>query len=401
MNLRAALLALAGPLLAAAVAGCVSRPSKPLPPEPFVFRSLNLRQQNADGQPAWEITSPEARYDLTSQEALARQLRGTVFRGGKPHILVSADAARVIEDGQRLELKGAVRITLVGANPVRISGDRASWQPRQNLMVIDRRPVALDRRSRLSASTARYLLADDRLELRGGALLEQWLEADERQPAGQTRTSRPPAPLRVSTNGIDWRPEQGSLVAPGTVLGQRWTKPGPLADLRLTATGLRGNLREGLVDLQAPVRLRSRGGRGWLDAGQTRWAVNDQWLASDRPFRGGLRQLNGQGDALRIDLAASTVLVPSGCRLQQPAEQLLAQRCLWHWPSGRVLADGGVELRRQAYRQITRARVLNGNIGVNGLAVFTAPGSRVSSQLTLPQGAGQMPRAGATPPVQF
>lgn len=396
MSHRPAPWALAGVLLVAGLAGCVSQPRKPQPPEPFVFRSLNLRQQNANGQPAWEITSPEARYDLTSKAALARQLRGTVYRGGTPHIQVSAATAQVIDDGRRLELKGSVRITLLGANPVRISGDRASWLPHQNLMEIDRRPVATDRRSRVSAKTARYLLAADRLELRGGAVLEQW-----QAPAATPTASRPPAPLRVSTASIDWRPEQGALLAPGAVLGQRWSTAGPVADLRLTATGLRGNLRQGLVDLLAPVRLRNRDGNGWLDAAQTRWAINDQWLASDQPFRGAMRQLSGRGDALRIDLVASTVQVPHGCRLQQPGELLLAQRCLWHWPSGRFQADGEVELRRKAYQQITRASVLKGTIGANGEAVFTAPGGRVQSQVVLPPGTAQRPQAAATPPVTF
>ena len=401
MSLRTTPLALAGVLLAAGLWGCVSRPRKPQAPEPFVFRSLNLRQQDADGKPAWEITSPEARYDLTRKEALARQLRGTVFRRGKPSILIRADTARVIEDGRRLELKGAVRITLLGASPVHISGDRASWQPRQNEMLIDQRPVAVDRRSRLSARSARYLLAEDRVELRGGTVLEQWQAPAVAEGASQSQAPRPPAPLRMTTASIDWHPEQGGLSAPGAVLGQRWSKPGPVADLRLTAAGLRGNLRQGMVDLQAPVQLRNPAGDGWLAAGQTRWAIQEQWLASNRPFRGAMGQLSGQGDALRIDLVASTVLVPRDCRLQQPGEQLRAQRCLWQWPTGRFRADGGVELRRQAYRQITRATLLNGTIGSNGVAVFSAPGARVHSQVMLPPGSGQRPQGAATPPVTF
>jgi LPS export ABC transporter protein LptC len=381
--------------LLVSLSGCVSQARKPQPPEPFVFRSLNLRQQSADGQPAWEILSPEASYDITSKVAQARNLRGTVFRAGQPHILVNARNAKVVDDGQRLELQHGVVITLLGVNPVQISGDRAVWLPRQNVMLIDRHPVATDRRSRIRARTARYLLADDRVELRGGTVLEQW----QQPPLG--KGPRPPAPLRVSTTGIDWKPEQGRLLAAGAVQGQRWSTPGPVADLQLTATGLQGNLRQGVVDLLAPVRLRNREGNGWLAAGQTRWAIHDQWLASDQPFRGALRQLSGQGQALRINLAASTVLVPSGCELQQPGEQLRAQRCLWHWPSGRVLADGGVELRRQTYQQITRASVLHGRIGSDGLAVFTAPGSRVTSQFTLPQGAGQPGPQAAGPPVTF
>ena len=140
---------------------------EPAPPEPFVFRSLDLRQQNGKGEPAWDLTSPEARYDLIRQLAQASRPRGTIYRRGKPHITVSATRGTVIGDGQAIQLEGDVLITLLGRNPVRISGDQARWIPRDDLMVIDRRPLATDRRSRISAQTARYLLAEDRVELRG------------------------------------------------------------------------------------------------------------------------------------------------------------------------------------------------------------------------------------------
>jgi hypothetical protein len=77
--------------------------------------------------------------------------------------------------------------------------------------------------------------------------------------------------------------------------------------------------------------------------------------------------------------------------LLQPGEQLQAQQCLWHWPNGQIRAQGSVVVRRQANQQITRADQLQGRIGTNGLAVFSSPGARVQSQVTLPP-------AGANPP---
>jgi hypothetical protein len=46
------------------VAGCVSTTPKQETVEPFLFRSLDLRQQDGKGLPAWSLTSPEARYDI-------------------------------------------------------------------------------------------------------------------------------------------------------------------------------------------------------------------------------------------------------------------------------------------------------------------------------------------------
>lgn len=408
-------------MAASLLAGCVSRTREPATPEPFVFRSLDLRQQTGKGEPAWDLTSPEARYDLIRQLAQARQPRGSIYRRGKPHITISARRGTVIGDGQAIQLEGDVLITLLGRNPVRITGDQARWIPRQNLMVIDRRPVATDRRSRIRGQVARYLLAQDLVELRGAPLLEQW---SRQQPAdGQ----RGPAPIRVKAISVDWKPEQGNLTAQGPVQGERFNLKGHAGkdqagqrrqeqtgqrkpdqataarpDLLLTSSGLRGNLREGFIDLLEPVRLRDTKGSSWLNARQTRWAINEEWLASDQPFEGAMNKLQARGNALRINLADESVFVPSACALNQPGEQLTADRCLWNWTSGRFDAEGSVVLRRQAYKQVTRSARLQGRIGKDGTAVFTSPGARVNSQFTLPPKGERRPATKpAAPPVTF
>jgi LPS export ABC transporter protein LptC len=400
------------PLLPAAalvllLPGCVSQPTAKPPPEPFVFRSLNLRQQDKDGAPAWELSSPEARYDINRRVAQARQPRGVIYLRGKPRYRIAARSGTVIGDGQAVQLEGDVSITLLDNNPVRITGDQVRWLPSQNLMLIDRRPVATDRKSRLKARTARFLVADDRIELRGNATLEQWEGQGGRKP----QVGQGPAPFTISTAAVDWKPNNGALTAPAGVTGERSLRQATgagaggtkaSADQTLTASGLNGNLRQGFVDLLAPVRLVDRVQPGWLKAERTRWAINDQTLTSEQPFSGKINKLAAQGARLQINLAQATVLVPQACALQQPGESLTAERCLWHWTTGRFDATGSVVLRRQAYKQITRANSLQGQIGNDGTAIFTSPGARVFSAFTLPK--GQQPsgqRRTAAPPIAF
>lgn len=379
------------------LAGCVSRPRQPVAAEPFVFRSLDLRQQTGSGQPDWDLSSPEARYDLVRQLAQVRRPRGSVYRNGKPHITISAELGTVIGDGQAIQLEGDVRILVRGARPIQIRGDQLRWIPGERLMVIDRRPQASDQRFRIRAQLVRYRLDKDLLELRGAPLLEEWSNP---QPL---LAKRPSAPIRLHVASLDWRPDQGDLRAPGPVRGERFSAtPKPRQPLTLLASGLSGNLRRGYLDLLEPVRLQEGDGSGWLQARRVRWAIEEQWLASDQPFAGQLRNLRARGDGLRINLSDQTVLVPEGCRLDQPASQLSAARCLWHWPSGRFAAEGDVVLRRTAYQQITRASRLNGRIGASGQAEFFSPGGRVHSRITLPP---QPPRkqaaTGAGPRVVF
>lgn len=379
--------------LATGLTGCTSAPRPQPPEEPFVFRALDLRQRDALGAPAWELISPEARYDIARQLAQARQPRGTIYKQGKPHITVRAQSGTVIGDGQAIQLEGDVQITLLGANPIRIQGDQVRWIPRQDLMVIDRMPAAIDRNTRIQAGLARYRIKADQLELRGSPVLEHWQQAGT-----ATKPSPQGAPLRVQTAWVNWRPDQGDLVASEPVRGVR--REGN-SQLELRAQGLKGNIRQGYVDLQAPVQVRDPKRQGWLNASTTRWSINDQLLSSDQPVQGAFNTLKGQASRWRVNLANSTVALDGSCRIEQPGERLTANQCLWNWPTGRFQAQGAVELRRASYSQITRAGLLRGRIGADGVAVFTAPGTRVNSRFTIPpqQRGSQRPRRAA--PVQF
>lgn len=380
------------------VAGCASAPRNPGSSQPFAFRALDLRQQDPAGRPAWALQSPEARYDISRKFAQALRPRGTVFRDGKASIEISAQRGTVIGDGQAIQLEGDVRIRLLGKDPVEISGDAARWLPREDLMVIDQRPVATDRRSRITAQTARYLINKDLVELRGAPVLEHWQEGRNTDP------KKASFPLKVKTRWVDWKPDQGDLTAPALVRGERFdpavkpkagVKPKPA--MVLTAQGLKGNLRAGYVDLLAPVQVRSADRKGWLNAQQTRWAINEQRLSSALPFSGELNALKAKGQAFQIDLKASDVLIPAGCVIEQPGEQLSARACLWNWPSGRFEAREQVVLRRQTYKQITRADRLDGKIGNDGVAIFSSPGARVNSRFTLPKSQQGGQRRPATP----
>jgi LPS export ABC transporter protein LptC len=392
------------PLALAALVGCVQPPAKKQAPEPFVFRSLNLRQQNAKGEPAWELTSPEARYDIERRLAQARNLQGVTYLRGKPHYRVSARVGTVLNDGELIQLEGDVRITLLGQDPVVIRSQQVRWLPRQELMVMDSRAVATDRRSRLTAEKARFLLQQDRLELRGQPQLERWdpTRTKGARSAGAAASApaepavRPVAQEILKVRRADWSPGSGLLQAAGPVRGRR--SEGQL----ITASALEGNLRQGFVDLLAPVRVSDPGRKGWLEAQRSRWDLTGQTLRTATPFRGQLDKLAIQGNALDIDLQRELVVVPAACALQQPGETLRAQSCRWNWSTGRFEAVGDVVLSRSAYRQVTRAARLEGAIGKQGQAVFTTPGGRVNSELTLPPpGAGGTKARRPAAPVEF
>jgi LPS export ABC transporter protein LptC len=322
---------------------------------PFVFRSLDLRQQDVLGRPNWELTSPEARYDLRRRLARALQPRGVIYSGGKPAYRVEASTGTVINDGAVILLEGRIRLQRLGDEPVMIQGSRVRWVPSRNLMEIDRHPEGFDPHTRLSAERATFRIDKDTLELHGRPRLQRWAKAFDpflAQPVGDPQ-------IVVTVGTVQWKPGTGALSARGPILGER-RPPGTPADRPpqvLTATSLSGNTLKQQFSLGPPVLFR------------------------DPAVAGGVR---AQGQALQVDGAQRLLRIPEGCLIQQNGASLQADSCAWNWETQAIAADGSVLLQRPANRQITRGGRLRGRLGEKGVVVVTAPGGRVFSQYQVP-----------------
>lgn len=376
-------------LLLPLLAGCEQRVAREEPTAPFVFRSLNLRQQDPQGRPAWQLTSPEARYDLSRKVAQAQELRGTIFSGGKPLYRLSATSGTVLNDGALIQLEGMATLERLGSQPVVVRARRVRWYPRQARMVLDQRPIATDRDLQISADRAVFRIDQDKLELRGA-------------PAFTRRTAAAPASAEIvlTASSIDWYPTSGNLIAPGPIRAVRRLAAGK-APQTLTAPSLRGNTLQQNLVLQAPVRFSDPAAKAVLQGGETTIELTRQVVTSRYAFTGAIDKLKLAGHGFELLNRQKLAVITSACRLQQPGETLTARRCQWNWSNQAIESRGGVVLRRQANDQITRARRLVGRIGTNGLAVFTSPGSRVETRLRLPSGAqGQGSNAQADrPPI--
>ncbi len=354
---------------------------------PFVFRSLNLRQQDKQGRPAWELTSPEARYDVRRRLARAINPRGVIYRNGKPSYELEASSGTVINDGEVILMEGRIRLRQLGKNPLLIKASRLRWYPQQDLMQIDRDPEALDRQNRIVASKARFLLDKQQLELRGKPQLQRWSKRfdplkDEKRPSPE---------LVIKASQADWQPETGLLDVRGPVRATRRPAAGSPAGqkpMTLTASALQGNTIKQEFVLNGPVNLIDSAQNTTLKASKLLIDVKDNRIRSDQPFTGNRGDLQVRGRVLVVDGTRDTVLIPSGCELDRPGESLRAESCSWNWTTQAVTAQGSIRLRRNTNRQFTRGERLTGQLGAKGQLEITAPGGRVFSQFQVPQKSG-------------
>ena len=378
------ILTLAGSLLAS---GCRERQPLTTPEAPpFVFRALDLNQRAQDGSRDWDLTSPEARYDLNSRTIRARRPTGILYRDDKPAFSISADLATVLNDGELVVLEGAVQLKQLQEESVLIQGNRLVWTPEQSTMVLSDKPEAVNQDSRLVAQSLTFQQTTSQLVFSGPTVLYRW----QKQRSLETE----PDTSIVAANG-QWNLETGQLTAEGPIKAERQS------GRQLTATGLRGNTKSSLIELSAPVQVTLEEGQGTVTAGPTRWQYAKKQLSSSAPFVAELRQGSVRGGGFTINEATTTVIIPQDCRLNQPGEVLTAARCSWNWTLERVIADGDVVLRRDELNQVTRAARLEGFVGDDGSLQFGAPGQRVRSQIKLNQDPAGSSQGKRSPAVSF
>lgn len=369
-------------LLPLAGCGSPSRSRRDDVVPPFVFRALDLRQQTPLGQPTWELTSPEARYDLRRRFAQASSPRGVIYRDGKPLYRLQADSGAVVSDGEAILLEGNLRVQRLGDQPVLITASRARWLPKRQLLLIDRQPQADDRQGRLRAQQARFLLNEDRLVLSGRPVLEHW----ERSFDPFSATPRPAPPITVQASAVSWKPGSGEIHADGPLQARR-RPPGAAAagaPQRLTAASLDGNTRSRIFTLRGDIRFDDQVSGDSFNGRDLELVVGSSLAKTANPFEARRGDLQISGTGLQVDGLQHWVRIASACRVSQPGERLQADRCGWNWTSNAVEAAGNVLIERSANGQVSRGQVLSGRLGEAGSLRVSAPGGRVQSRFRLP-----------------
>lgn len=351
-------------------------------PPPFVFRKLELEQKKSSGDIDWKLSSPEARYEFSRRLVRAKQPVGVLYSKNKPSFKIRADFAVVINDGEQIMLEGDVQLQQVNGQKILIKGERLRWLPELSRLVMDEQPRAFDDRSRITAAVATLQQDTNDLSLSGPVQLDRWQNK-------LALTAKPDTAVRTSQ--AFWNLESGSLKADGPVLGQRRNQEGVVLE-QLEGRELVGNTQKGVITVKSPVIVTMPRNKGLLRAKDTSWNFRQQTLESNDAFQGLINQTQINGEGFRAELDQSTVVIPEGCRIQQPGEQLEARQCRWNWTTDEVLATGGVRVERESNNQITEAETLTGTVGDEGTLTFSAPGKKVRSQLTIEEETGGQDR---------
>ena len=358
---------------------------------PFVFNQLTLRQNSPDGEPLWELRSPSSKYTINDRVSRIQKPIGTLFDEGKPSYRIFAPEALVIGDGDQIELIDGVTMRALDDSGQVIKAKKVIWRPSDELLVLEGDAQAFDKVNEVTADKAVYYAPHSTLNLENNVVLRAW-------DAGIDRNVKPN--LIAYSKFAQWNTDNGNLHARGPISGYQTDEPGKVRIL--TAKEIRGNAKEKWLDFMAPVRIEEPVDKLLINAGKTRYWLEEKKITSSAPVDGTFKELKATGSQLEILQADKQVTIGKDCKLTQPGESLEAKRCRWNWGSGAVQAIGDVVLKRDELNQETRAQQLSGITTDEGRVVFTSPGDQVRTQLEFKNQDAAKPSQGSSgPPVQF
>ena len=356
------------------MSSCESEPSvqeKTQGSTPFVFRSLDLKQRRPDGVRDWELTSPEARYNTAARTVRARSPQGILYFEDKPSFMISAEHATVVNDGELVVLEGTVRLKRLGTSPLLIQGDRLIWKPALSTMVINQRPSALNRNSKLVSNSLTFQQDSGQLLFTGPTKLSRWEK--------NYSSTIDPQTLITAGHG-KWNLNSGTIAAVGPIIANQSN------GRQLTAASMQGNTTKNFLDLKAPVQFKLEDDKAVVDAGETRWDFKQNQLSSKAPVSASLTKGEVHGVGFIIDIPGNTLTISNSCKVAQPDKILNASRCSWNWKNDLLTAAGRVNLKESGIDQVKRSNQMQGEFNPDGSIRFSPSQNRVKTQIKLESG---------------
>ena len=356
------------------LASCASKPATQNQNQsstPFIFKSLDLKQRRPDGVRDWELTSPEARYNTAARTVRAKIPKGILYFEDKPSFMISAEHATVLNDGELVVLEGTIRLKRLGAEPLLIQGDRLIWRPALSTMVINQRPVALNRNSRIISNSLIFQQQSGQLLFSGPTKLSRW----------EKNYSSTLNPQTVITAGNSrWNLNTGIIAAVGPILAYQDN------GRELTAASIQGNTKNNFLDLKAPVQFKLEQDDAIVNAGETRWNFERDELSSKAPVSASLPKGDVSGIGFIIDIRNNLLTISNSCEVAQLDKNLRAKSCTWDWGKDLLTAAGNVNLKESKTGQVQRAEQIDGALNQDGSIRFSPARDRVKTQIKLNTG---------------
>jgi LPS export ABC transporter protein LptC len=154
-----------GPLLSGCGGGKKdSSADNPATENKLSIDNFSLEQSNAQGKLWWKMKAKKASYTIDRKVAQVKDLAGELYQDGQVIMKLTAQSADVIQDGEKVTLRGDVTTTET-RNQLVVVSQELEWQPNQDLLTISKGVRATHPKAQMTADRGTYVSRQQRLEL--------------------------------------------------------------------------------------------------------------------------------------------------------------------------------------------------------------------------------------------
>lgn len=325
----------------------------------LTFNNITLEQADEQGKLLWKVKAQEAVYSPDKKIATVRNPDGDVYQDGKVVYHIQAQQGEVLQNGDRIFLRGQVVVTDLQSGAV-LRGDQLEWRPKPDLMIVRGKLRGTHAKLKMSADQAKIMNKQRRTELSGNVI---------------ALTQEEPK-LRLQSEHLIWKMDQQLVLADRPVQVQRIQ--GDRALDQAEAKQAEANLATKVVNLTQDATLVLLDPPLQIASNSLVWNLSKQTLTSNQPVQIVHRQQQttitaNQG---RMDLAPKIGYLNGNVHTINPKNQseLFADRLVWNMPSQTVNAEGNIAYHQADPPATLRGAKAFGNLDTNTMVVSGGPG---------------------------
>ena len=149
------------------IGGCSTNKNSNETYQEFQFDKISIVRNNIEGEIAWQLDSPDARFDQDKKLIKAKKPVIMLYSQMKPTYDIKADSLTSFNNLDYVVLEGNILIQQIENQNISIKGDILRWDVKKGMMNIENNPIVYSSNSSISSENIIFDLSTNYLTFKG------------------------------------------------------------------------------------------------------------------------------------------------------------------------------------------------------------------------------------------
>jgi LPS export ABC transporter protein LptC len=297
----------------------------------LTINNFSVEQSDPAGKLWWRLKAKEAVYTVDRKVAKATDLVGELYQDNQVVLKLSAKAADVEQDGQKILLRGDVTAKET-RNTLAVSSQELEWRPTEDILTIRKNVRATHPKVQAQGTSGKYVSRQQRLEMFDDIVA--WAPAQN---------------IRLQTNYLQWQIDSQKITSNKPVQVERY-RDRQLIE-QVNANQLSYSVDQQIVQLNNNVRFQSVKPAITFTAGSARWQVQQQLITAAQALKIIHKQeqatFTADQGTMDLDKNIATLTGHTQGIASRNQAQLQADRLTWQIDNQQIVGTGKVRYQQQ------------------------------------------------------